>query len=143
MPRRRRLCVQLLRRVQCANGVSTNTYTRRVLVYIEGSPNKFISGPIPVAEAIVRNVNGHVPSEGVEAHLMMRGVLVDATGLHASRIHPQSIDAVLDRLPRLGIKKKLGPVFRGEAERHPQCRGYFAETYLCFGLLIRTAPWKE
>jgi hypothetical protein len=34
-------------------------------------------------------------------------------------------------------------VFRGEAYRHPHCRGYFAETYMRFGLLIRTSPWKD
>ena len=96
-----------------------------------------------VQEAIIFNVNGHVPpDDGVEAHLMMRGVLVDATGLHAWRINPQSIDAVFDRLPRLDIRTKLGPVFLGEADRHPRCRGYFAETYMHFGLLIRTSPWK-
>jgi len=94
-------------------------------------------------EAIILNVNGHVPQQtGKEAHLMMRGVLVDATGLHAWRINPQSVNAVFDRLPRLDLRTKLGPVFLGEANRHPRCRGYFAETYMCFGLLIRTAPWK-
>jgi len=94
-------------------------------------------------EAIIRNVNGHVPQQdGMEAHLMMRGVLVDATGLHAWRINPRSVDAVFDHLPRFDIRTQLGPTFRGEADRHRQCRGYFAETYLCFGLLVRTAPWK-
>jgi hypothetical protein len=94
-------------------------------------------------EAIILNVNGHVPPhDGTEAHLMMRGVLVDATGLHAWRINPQSVDAIFDHLPRLDLRAKLGPIFRGEADRHPQCRGYFAETYMRFGLLIRTSPWK-
>ena len=94
-------------------------------------------------EAIILNVNGHVPQhDGMEAHLMMRGVLVDATGLHAWRINPRSVDAVFDQLPRLDLRAKLGPVFKGEADRHPRCRGYFAETYLCFGLWVRTSPWK-
>jgi len=93
-------------------------------------------------EAVILNLNGHVPPESPEAHLMMRGVLVDATGVHAWRINPQSVDAIFDHLPRLDLRNKLGPMFRGEADRHPQCRGYFAETYLCFGLFVRTSPWK-
>ena len=97
-----------------------------------------------VAEAVTLNVNGHVPPElGAEAHLMVRGVLVDATGLHAWRIHPSSVTAVFERLPLLDQREKLWPTFSAEADRHPQCRGHFAKRYLQFGLMVRLSPWNR
>jgi hypothetical protein len=96
-----------------------------------------------VAEAVTLNLNGHVPEErGAEAHLMMRGVLVDATGLHAWRIHPDSIRKVFDQLPMLDMRDSLLPLFMGEADRHTHCRGHFARRYLQFGLMVRLSPWN-
>jgi hypothetical protein len=95
-----------------------------------------------LAEAVILNANGHVPpAVGVEAHLMMRGVLADATGIHAWRMHPDSIKKVFDHLPMLDQKEKLWPTFRDEANRQPRCRGYFAKNYLQFGLMVRLSPW--
>ena len=97
-----------------------------------------------LAEAVILNANGHVPPVlGVEAHLMMRGVLVDATSLHGWRIHPNSIQQVFDRLPMLDQKEKLWPTFRDEAIRHPHCRGYFAKNYLQFGLMVKLSRWNR
>jgi hypothetical protein len=97
-----------------------------------------------LAEAVILNANGHVPPAlGVEAHLMMRGVLVDATGIHAWRIHPNSIKEVFDHLPMLDQKEKLWPTFRDEANRHPCCRGYFAKNYMQFGLMVGLSPWNR
>jgi hypothetical protein len=96
-----------------------------------------------VAEAVVLNANGEVPiALGAEAHLMMRGVLVDATGVHAWRIHPENVSAVFERLPLLDQKDHLFPTFSSEADRHPQCRGYFAKNVLQFGLMVKLAPWN-
>lgn len=97
-----------------------------------------------VAEAVTLNLNGHVPVErGMEAHLMMRGVLVDATGMHAWRIHPDNIDGVFRQLPMLDQKQQLWPAFCDEAAKHPCCRGYFAAHYLQFGLMVRLSPWTR
>jgi hypothetical protein len=97
-----------------------------------------------VAEAVILNTNGHVPPElGIEAHLMMRGVLTDATGMHAWRVHPQTVDAVFEHLPLLDQGERLWPTFSEEADRHPRCRGYFAKRYLQFGLMVRMSPWKQ
>lgn len=95
-----------------------------------------------LAEAITLNLNGHVPPEqGHEAHLMMCGVLVDATGLHAWRINPGNIESVFRRLPRLDQDAQLWPLFSAEACRHPGCRGHFAKRYLQFGLMVENSPW--
>lgn len=96
-----------------------------------------------LAEAVILNANGHVPpAMGAEAHLMMRGVLVDATGMHAWRIHPKSIDQVFQHLPMLDQPEKLWPMFRDEANQHPCCRGHFAKNYMQFGLMVRLSPWN-
>ncbi len=95
-----------------------------------------------VAEAITLNANGHVPPElGHEAHLMMRGVLVDATGMHAWRINPGNIEAVFQDLPLLDQREQLWPMFSAEACRHPGCRGHFAKRYLQFGMMVKQSPW--
>lgn len=97
-----------------------------------------------LAEAVILNANGHVPATtGTEAHLMMRGVLVDATGLHAWRINPHSINQVFDRLPSLDQSLRLWPTFRDEASHHPDCRGCFAKNYLQFGLMVKMSPWNK
>ncbi len=95
-------------------------------------------------EAVILNANGDVPpSVGMEAHLMMRGVLVDATGIHAWRIHPKSVNAVFDHLPMLDQREQLWPTFSYEADQHPCCRGHFAKNVLQFGLMVRMSPWNH
>ena len=74
---------------------------------------------------------------------MMRGVLVDATGLHAWRLNPDDLSAVFERLPLLDQQEKLWPVFSNEADRHPHCRGHFAKNVLQFGLLVGLSPWNK
>ena len=94
-----------------------------------------------LAETIVLNLNGRVPEAlGAEAHLMMKGVLVDATGLYSWRVNPMNRDAVLAAYPLLDQCPHLRTRFNAEAALHPHCRGYFASHCLGFGLLMRLAP---
>lgn len=93
-------------------------------------------------EAITLNLNGRVPARmGEAAHLMMRGVLLDVAGLYAWRINPSDVREVFDQLPLLDQRQCLWPMFRNEAQRHPQCRAHFAVRWLGFGLLMRHSPW--
>jgi hypothetical protein len=95
------------------------------------------------AEAIALHVNGAVGREqGIEAHLMQRGVLLDATGVYGWEIDPGSAAAVFARHPLLDQRAGLWPLFRREATAHPACRGYFVMRYLQFGLLVRLSPWR-
>ncbi len=97
-----------------------------------------------VVETVILNANGHVPeSRGIEAHLMMRGVLVDVTGVHAWRIHPDDVAEVFRRLPLLDQRERLWPLFKEEADRQPACRGHFADRYLQFGTFVKLAPWRS
>lgn len=96
-----------------------------------------------IAEALTLNLNGHVPlSHGAEAHLIMRGVMADITGIHGWRMNPKNVEGLFQRYPLLDQRERLWPLFRDEADRHPCCRHYFAKTYLQFGLLIRWSPWR-
>jgi hypothetical protein len=96
-----------------------------------------------VAEAITLHVNGVVPPEqGHEAHLMERGVLMDATGLNAWDVHPDNTARVFERLPFLDQRQALWAMFNAETRRYPRCRGHFAKWVLGFGLMVKTAPWK-
>jgi hypothetical protein len=96
-----------------------------------------------LAEAITLNVNGRVPRKsGVEAHLMMHGVLVDVTGLYAWQVDRSQVQGLFQRYPRLGQRTKLPIAFQAEAHRQPECRGHFALRWLGFGLLMRHPPWE-
>ena len=95
-----------------------------------------------LAEAITLHLNGCVPPRmGIEAHLMMRGVLLDATGIGASRVNPATLENLFDRIPRLQQKEMLPALFSAEAARYPSCRGRFAVCWLGFGFLMRHVPW--
>jgi hypothetical protein len=92
-------------------------------------------------EAITLNLNGRVPARlGVEADLMMRGVLLDVTGLYAWRINPLDVKELFAQAPLLDQPHRLWPLFRDEAQRHRQCRAHFAVRWLGFGFLMRHNP---
>jgi HD domain len=95
-----------------------------------------------LAEAITLNVNGRVPRRmGGEAHVMMKGVLLDATGLGAWRLPKQRVYDIFRQYSFGEQRALLASLFVSEANRHPECRGYFAKRYLAFGCLLRHAPW--
>lgn len=95
-----------------------------------------------LADTLTLNINPDVgPEQGLEAHLMQKGVLVDILGFNAWNIHPQTIEHVFERYPRLDQKDRIYPMFRDEALRHRKCRGYFVTRYLQFGMMVRMNPW--
>ena len=95
------------------------------------------------AETICLHVNGAVPlNAGTEAYLMQRGVLVDVAGLYAWDLNPEDIETLFVKYPRLDQASSLWPLFRDEAKRQRDCRGYFALKWLGFGALVRFSPWR-
>lgn len=92
-------------------------------------------------EAITLNLNGRVPLRlGVEAHLMMRGVLLDVTGFNAVCLDPGLVQALFQQVARLDQRTQLPPAFSAEARRQPGCRAHFAVCALGFGFLMRHPP---
>ena len=97
-----------------------------------------------VAEAITLNPNAFVrPSQGIEAHLLNAGVMVDAIGLRIWEIHPDTLAALLEREPRLDIKARIVRFIHREADRYPGCRFHFARRYFGFHRRVGKAPYAE
>jgi hypothetical protein len=94
-----------------------------------------------LADAITLHLNSTVPAErGLEAHLVQGGAGMDVIGARIWELTPQTIDAVLERYPRLGFKGEYG-AFRREA--HPRTRTELLDRRLKLGLLSRAAPFAE
>lgn len=97
-----------------------------------------------VAEAITLHVNVSVGLEhGPEAHLLNMSTALDVTGLRYWEIHQATADAIVNRVPRLGMKKEIWKVWKEEADRHPDCRGHFLNRYLQFGRRVQSAPYPD
>jgi hypothetical protein len=94
-----------------------------------------------LGEAVTLNLNGRVPiSRGLEAHLMMRGVLADITGLNAWRVDRATRAQLYKKFRVLDQRTTLVEIFQEESSEHPHCRGNFALRCLRLGYLMRHAP---
>jgi len=71
---------------------------------------------------------------------MMRGVLLDVTGLYAWCVDQSQLQGLFQQIPRLDQRTELPLAFRAEADRQPECRGHFALRWLGFGVLMRHPP---
>lgn len=95
------------------------------------------------ANAITLHMNLRVrPEEGVEAYLTTVGTQLDAIGSRYWRMAPETIDAVLARYPRRGVKEGLVELFDRQAEAHPDSRARF---YRALGSRrnFRASPFEE
>ncbi|MBO3093575.1 hypothetical protein [Cellulomonas dongxiuzhuiae] len=91
-------------------------------------------------DAITLNLNGMVARrQGVEAHHLMRGVLVDVVGFYAWRVPRTALAGLYERFPLLDQRPELSSAFVVEGDRHPLCRAHFS--IACgFGFWMRHAP---
>ena len=97
-----------------------------------------------LAEAITLHLNVRVGLEhGPEAHVLNASTALDVTGLRYWEVPPESARAVVERVPRLDMKRAIWTVWKAEADRHPRCRGRFLNRWLQFGARVRTAPFAE
>jgi hypothetical protein len=80
-----------------------------------------------VAEAISLHLNVEVPARlGPEAHLLSKGVSLDAVGRYFSQIPPAPRQAVLERWPRDGSSAHLAEATLRQAEKRPESRAGLA-----------------
>ena len=97
-----------------------------------------------VAEAIALHLNVAVDiDDGVEALLLNAGTVLDVTGLRIWELHRKTVRAVVDRHPRMGLKRKLVELWKDEAETYKGTRAHFLEHYLDFSRRILRAPFSE
>lgn len=93
-----------------------------------------------LGDTVTLNLNGTVQRRrGVEARLMMLGVLADVTGIHRWRVDPETVRGLYTEFPVLDQDPRLAASFAAEASRHVDCRARFA-LRLGFGLLMKHAP---
>lgn len=94
-----------------------------------------------VANAICLHLNAKVdPAFGPEAQLLQAGAGVDTIGLRRRSLDPASVDAILQRYPRLGLKA-AGPLTFDVEGRRGTRAGFL--TQVGFGFLVRTAEFAE
>lgn len=97
-----------------------------------------------VAQAIARHLDFQVPvRDGVEAHLLQAGAMVDVLGRGLARISPSVRQQVLEAHPRLKMKVELCRCMREQVARSPQSRIGFYARKIGFIELIQRAPFEE
>ncbi|MDP3938798.1 MAG: hypothetical protein Q8R92_11795 [Deltaproteobacteria bacterium] len=97
-----------------------------------------------LSESITLHLNVRVGLEnGTEAHLLNASTVVDVLGLRLWEIPAEARAAVLERYPRLGVKKGIAERWTEEGRVRPHGRARFLSRYLLFDLLVRMAPYRE
>jgi hypothetical protein len=95
-----------------------------------------------LGDAISLHLNTTVPAEhGPEAQLLHAGAGLDVIGLRHWDVAPETIAEVLRRHPRHGMKTAGYPAFVRES--HSRTRASLLQHWLCFGALVRHAPFAE
>jgi hypothetical protein len=94
------------------------------------------------AEAVTLHMNLRVrPEDGVEAYLMTAGNQLDLLGHRLWRLAPETVDAVLGRYPRDGVKAGMIELSdQGLEQRGSRTRFYH---FLGHGLVMRAAPFEQ
>jgi len=95
-------------------------------------------------EAITLHVNVAVDiAYGEEALLLNAATALDVTGLRIWELHKDTARAIVDRHPRLAMKREILATWHGEAEAHRSTRAHFLSHWLDFERRIRKAPFSE
>lgn len=93
-----------------------------------------------VAEAISLHLNVTVPARlGAEAHLLSKGVSLDAVGRGAHRLTGPAVLEVIERLPRDGLGQYIVSAMGKQARARPESRAAFLDR-LGFAQLVLANP---
>ncbi len=95
------------------------------------------------AEAMTLHLNLRPPRDSAEAYVVFVGARLDTVGYRYWDLHPETVRAVLDRHPRLHLKRESRPMFAAQAAANPGSRVHFMTRYLAANWLIRRAPFDE
>jgi hypothetical protein len=95
------------------------------------------------AEAITLHLNLRPPRESVEAYVVFVGARLDVVGYRHWDLHPDTARAVLERHPRLDLKRASMPMFEAQADANPGSRVHFMTRYLAAKSFLRHAPFDE
>lgn len=95
------------------------------------------------AEAITLHANLWPPKQSAEAYVVFVGARLDVVGYRYWDLHPDTVNFVLERRPRLDLKRRSVPIFEAQAATNPGSRMHFMTRYLAVTWFMRRAPFRE
>jgi hypothetical protein len=95
------------------------------------------------AEAITLHLNLRPPRGSAEAYVVFVGARLDTVGYRYGDLHPDTVQAVRERHPRLALKRECLPMFDDQASANHGSRVHFMTRYLAAKWFIRHAPFPE
>jgi hypothetical protein len=95
------------------------------------------------AEAVTMHLNLWPPRESNEAQVVFLGARLDVVGFRYWDPHPETARDVLERHPRLELKRESAPMFKAQASANPGSRVHFYTRYLAGNWFVRRAPFAE
>jgi hypothetical protein len=95
------------------------------------------------AEAITLHLNLWPPRESPEARYVFLGARLDVVGYRYWDLHPETVQRVLARHPRLQLKRESAPMFERQAAANPGSRVHFYTRYLAVTWFLGRAPFAE
>ena len=97
-----------------------------------------------VADAIALHLNILVGEQhGKEAQMLRTGSGADTAGLRLQSLSQEHIDHIVERYPRLDLKKQLSTLLEKNAQAHPCSRIGLMMRKFHFGGLIRNNPYFQ
>ena len=98
-----------------------------------------------LCESITLHINPAVPpAQSLEGHLLAAGSTLDGVALRRYwNIDRATVSAVLDRHPRLGLKKELPPLLKAHAKAAPKTRIALMWRFGPLGQLVKHSPFDE
>jgi hypothetical protein len=95
------------------------------------------------AEAITLHANLWPPRDSAEAYVVFVGARLDTVGYRYWDLHPETVGSVLERHPRLELKRESVPIFDAQAAANPGSRMHFMTRYLAATWFMCRAPFDE
>jgi hypothetical protein len=95
------------------------------------------------AEAITLHANLWPPRDSPESYVVFAGARLDVVGYRYWDLHPETVQAVLERHPRLELKRQSTPIFEAQASANPGSRMHLMTRYLGVTWFMRHAPFDE
>jgi hypothetical protein len=96
-----------------------------------------------VADAITLHLNVWPPRGSAESYVVFVGARLDVVGYRYWDLPLETVNAVLERHPRLDLKRESARGFEAQAAANPGTRVHFHTRYLGSTWLTRRAPFGE
>jgi hypothetical protein len=95
------------------------------------------------AEAVTLHLNLIPPRASPEAYAVFIGARLDITGFRLDEIGAANRMQILERYPRLDLKRETTPLFNMQSKENPGCRMDFYTRFLGANWFMHRAPFEE